>query len=119
VRFEPSDLLWLHLRKKIFPSQRKFKLLPRANGPFCVVARINDNVYKVDLPGEYNVSTTFNVSDFSPFLEDDFEDKEELDLRANPNQLGGDDMPHSNMTYESPLTRSKSKLITLLACIQN
>jgi hypothetical protein len=29
--------------------------------------KINDNAYKVDLLGEYNVSTTFNVSDLSPY----------------------------------------------------
>ena len=29
--------------------------------------RINVNAYKIDLPGEYNVSATFNVSDLSLF----------------------------------------------------
>ncbi|KAH9724552.1 hypothetical protein KPL70_007529 [Citrus sinensis] len=47
--------------------QRRSKLLPRGDGPFQVVARINDNAYKLDLPSEYNVSATFNVSDPSPF----------------------------------------------------
>jgi len=28
---------------------------------------INDNAYKVDLPSEYNVSVTFNVTDLSLF----------------------------------------------------
>ena len=50
-----------------FPAQRRSKLLPRGDGPFQVVAQINDNAYKLDLPGEYNVSATFNVSDLSPF----------------------------------------------------
>ena len=31
-----------------------------------MVERINDNAYKLDLPGEYDVNATFNVSDFSP-----------------------------------------------------
>ncbi|XP_021638700.2 uncharacterized protein LOC110634102 [Hevea brasiliensis] len=117
VRFELGDLVWLHLRKERFPNQRKSKLLPGADGPFHVVARINDNVHKVDLLGEYNVSSTFNVRDLSPYLEDDFEDGEELDLRANSNQHRRDDVPHDDMTYEGRLTESKSKLITLLACI--
>nr|GEV54076.1 putative nucleotidyltransferase, ribonuclease H [Tanacetum cinerariifolium] len=29
--------------------------------------KINDNAYKIELPGHYNVSTTFNVSDLSPY----------------------------------------------------
>jgi hypothetical protein len=43
-------LVWLHLRKDQFPDLRKSKLLPRADGPFKVVAKINDNAYKFELP---------------------------------------------------------------------
>ena len=32
-----------------------------------VLARINDNAYKLDFPSEYNISATFNVSNLSPF----------------------------------------------------
>ncbi|PON46826.1 hypothetical protein PanWU01x14_249210 [Parasponia andersonii] len=39
---------------------------------------MNDNAYRLDLPGEYNVSATFNVTDLSPFVAGD------EDLRANP-----------------------------------
>ena len=53
------------MRKKRFPEQRRSKLLPRGDGPFQVLERINDNAYKLDLPGEYNGSATFNVSDLS------------------------------------------------------
>ena len=31
---------------------------------------VGGNAYKIDLPGDYNVSTTFNVSDLSPYYED-------------------------------------------------
>ncbi|KAH9744256.1 hypothetical protein KPL70_003624 [Citrus sinensis] len=67
VVFQPRDWVWVHMRKERFPAQRRSKLLPRGDGPFQVVAQINDNAYKLDLPGEYNVSATFNVSDLSPF----------------------------------------------------
>ena len=43
-----------------------------------MVKKINDNAYKLDLLGEYNVSATFNVCDLSPF------DAGEVDLRMNP-----------------------------------
>ena len=82
--FDPDDWVWVHMRKERFPAQRRSKLLPRGDGPFQVLERINDNAYRLDLPGEYTVSATFNVSDLSPF------DAGE-DLRTNPSQEGGND----------------------------
>jgi hypothetical protein len=79
VVFEPGDWVWLHLRKDHFPEKWSSKLLPRGDGPFQVVERINDNAYKLDLPGEYGVHASFNVTDFSPFDVGD-------DLRTNPSQ---------------------------------
>jgi hypothetical protein len=38
-------------------------LMLRVDGSFRVLERVNDNAYKVDLPGEYNVSTIFNLKD--------------------------------------------------------
>ena len=61
VIFEPGDWVWVHMRKERFPEKRRSKLQPQGNGPFQVIERINDNAYKIDLPGEYNVSTSFNV----------------------------------------------------------
>ncbi|KAH9769539.1 Endonuclease [Citrus sinensis] len=54
VVFQPRDWVWVHMRKERFPAQRRSKLLLRGDDPFQVVARINDNAYKLDLPGEYN-----------------------------------------------------------------
>ena len=72
------------MRKDRFPEQRRSKLLPRGDGPFRVLERINDNAYKLELPGEYGVSASFNVSDLSPFDVGD-------DLRANHRQQGEND----------------------------
>ena len=66
--FEPGDLVWVHLRKDRFPEQCKSKLQARANGPFKVLRKINDNAYEIDLPSTYGVSTSFNVADLSPFF---------------------------------------------------
>jgi hypothetical protein len=55
VIFEPGDWVWVHMRKERFPAHRKTKLHPRGDGPFQILEKINDNAYKVDLPGEYKV----------------------------------------------------------------
>jgi len=87
VVFQPGDLVWVHLRKEKFPAKRKSKLMPRVDGPFKILERLNDNTYKVNLPSDYGVSATFNVADLSPYLEDDHLSN----LRENSPQQGKDD----------------------------
>ena len=83
--------------------------MPRGDGPFQVLERLNDNAYMIDLPEEYNVSSSFNVGDLMPY-----------DSRTNPFQEGGDDAstptphledPTMDTTSPScgPITRSKAK----------
>jgi hypothetical protein len=103
VRFEPEDLVWIHLSKGRFLSKHKSKLMPRADGPFQIIEKVNDNVYKVDLPGDYNVSATFNVKDLTPYLDDD----DDSDLRTNHFQPGVDDVYHGNY---NPLYKAKSNM---------
>ncbi|XP_074304655.1 uncharacterized protein LOC141639422 [Silene latifolia] len=85
--FKEGDLVWVNLRKERFSSKRKNKLMPRAEGPYKVVQRINDNTYKIELPGDYGVHATFNVGDLSPYLDDDGL----TELRSIPFKGGGDD----------------------------
>lgn len=40
------------------------------DGPFKVLKCINDYAYKIELPWDYGVSTTFNVIDILPYYED-------------------------------------------------
>jgi hypothetical protein len=62
VNLEPGDLVWLHLRKDRFPDLRKSKLMPRADGPFKIIEKINDNAYKLELPPEFVVlPLTFQI----------------------------------------------------------
>jgi hypothetical protein len=63
VKLEPGNLVWLHLRKEQFPDLRMSKLMSRADGPFKILEKINDNAYKLELPPEFGVSPTFNISD--------------------------------------------------------
>ena len=102
-----GDWVWLHLRKDRFPTKRKSKLSPRGDGPFQVLERINNNAYRLDLPEEYGVSTTFNISDLIPFAGGaDIEEEELTDLRSNPLQGEGDD---AILPRKGPVTRAMSK----------
>jgi len=58
-----------------------------ADGPFEVLENINDKAYKLELPGYYGVSATFNVADLSPYEADDYLS----DLRIKSSQQGEND----------------------------
>ena len=92
-------------------------MLPRGNGPFKVLARINDNAYQIELSGdEYAASNTFNVANLSPFqgheqsdsrstlFEEGDDDEDDIPLT----NIGQDPQPHE-YTYERPLTRARLK----------
>jgi hypothetical protein len=68
VKLEPGDLVWVHLRKVQFPELRKSKLMSHVAGPFKILAKINDNTYKLELPPEFGVSPSFNISDLRPYI---------------------------------------------------
>ena len=104
-----GDWVWLHLRKERFPTKRKSKLSPRGDGPFQVLERINNNAYRLDLPKEYAVNTTFNISDLIPFAGGaNTEEEEPTDLRSNPLQGEGDD---AILPRKGPVTRAMSKML--------
>jgi hypothetical protein len=87
VKLEPGDLVWLHLRKERFPELRKSKLMSHATGPFKILAKINDNAYKLELPPEFGVSSSFNISDLRPY----FGEEDEMPSRMTSMQEGEDD----------------------------
>ena len=58
--------------------------MPRGDGSFQILAKVNDNAYQLDLPSEYGVSSTFKVADLLPLdVGDDFY------LKTNPSQEKG------------------------------
>ena len=89
VIFEPGDWVWVHMRKERFPAYKTTKLHSRGDGPFQILEKINDNAYKVDLPDEYKVSATFNVSDFSPFDVGEDSWSNPFEERGNDGNQGG------------------------------
>jgi hypothetical protein len=106
--FEPGDLVWLHLRIERFPDLRKFKLMPRADGPFKVLEKINENAYKLDLPADFGVSPTFNIADLKPY----FGEEEELESRTTQMQEGEDDVDINTSNTSTPTHNQISGLIT-------
>jgi hypothetical protein len=117
VKFEAGDLVWLHLRKDIFPELRKSKLMPRAAGPYKILEKINDNAYTLELPPEFGISPTFNIADLKPYLGEE----DELASRKTPLQEGEDDeditpMDTNNtplVDVQGPVTRSRTRQLNL------
>jgi hypothetical protein len=71
---------------------------PRGNGPFCVLAKINDNAYKIDFPPSYGVSNTFNVADLVPYTSEDTSESRTTPFQGEEDNMT---MPLSN-TLQPP-----------------
>ncbi|XP_062103764.1 uncharacterized protein LOC133814872 [Humulus lupulus] len=74
--FEPGDWVWLHMRKERFPTQRRSKLLPRGDGPFQVLERINDNAYRLVDDNLFIGNTVKKLSNLKVWLETKFQMKD-------------------------------------------
>jgi hypothetical protein len=99
LNFEPNDLVWLHFRKEQFPDLRKSKLMSRADGPFKVLEKINENAYKLDLPVDFGVSPTFNIADLKPYLgeEDELESRGRLKCKKGRMMWTSTPVIHSHL----------------------
>jgi hypothetical protein len=89
----------------------------RADGHFKINEKINDNAYKLELPPEFEISPTFNISDLQHYLEDE----DEVLSRTTSMQEGEDDedITTSDTTTPSievqrPITRSRAQQLCLL-----
>jgi hypothetical protein len=117
IKLQPGDLVWLHLRKDRFPELRKSKLMPRADGPFKIIKKINDNAYKLELPPEFGVSPTFNISDLKPYLGEE----DEFESRTTPIHEGEDDEDITHLdtnnnhplNVQGPITRAWARQLNL------
>jgi hypothetical protein len=80
-----------------------------ADGPSKILEKINDNAYKLELPLEFGVSLTFNISDLRPYLGEE----DEVPSRTTSNQEGEDDEDITttdrttpSIEVQVPITRS-------------
>jgi hypothetical protein len=91
--------------------------MPRADGPFKILAKINGNAYKLELPPEFGVSPTFNIAYLRPYMGEE----DEFESRMNPLQEREDDeditTTHINnnppLSIEGPITRARARQLNL------
>jgi len=69
----------------------------RSDGTFQLIEKVGSNAYKLQLLGDIVVSTTFNIGDLSPYIEDTIEDP--LDLMSNPFEEGEDNTEASTQGH--------------------
>jgi hypothetical protein len=86
--------------------------MSRADGPFKILEKINDNAYKLELPPEFGVSPIFNILDLRPY----FGQEDEVPLRMTSIQEGEDDeditTPDTaipSIELQGPITRSRAQ----------
>ncbi|XP_068312511.1 transposon Ty3-I Gag-Pol polyprotein [Pyrus communis] len=97
MEFKESDLVWINLRKERFPRGRFGKLHDKVDGLFRVMKQIGENAYQLELPGNMEVSATFNVADLQPYYEHILEQKS--DSMTSHFQLGGNDEGPSERSH--------------------
>jgi hypothetical protein len=86
--------------------------MSRAAGPFKILAKINDNAYKLKLPAEFRVSPSFNILDLRFYLREE----DEMPSRMMSMQEGADDEDINtsatiipSVEIVDPITRSRAQ----------
>jgi hypothetical protein len=86
--------------------------MSRAAGPFKILAKINDNAYKLELPPEFGVSPSFNILDLRPYMREE----DEVPSRMMSVQEGQDDEDINtsakiipSIEILGPITRSRAQ----------
>jgi hypothetical protein len=82
--------------------------MPRADGPFKVLEKINENAYKLDLLVDFGISPTFNIADLKPY----FGEEDELESRTTQMQQGDDGVDINTSDTSTPTHNQISGPIT-------
>jgi len=112
LEFKHRDLVSLHLKKERLSSSRKNKLMTRGGGLNKVVQKVQESANKIELPEDVQISSTFNIRDLTPYLEDD--EKHNEDLRSN--LLQGERLTRSKLLDWTFTLPSKDIEPSMLKC---
>jgi len=63
LEFNEGDYVMIRIQLERFPSGSVKKLIARNIGPHKILKKINLNAYVIDLPSDFRISSTFNISD--------------------------------------------------------
>jgi len=63
LEFNEGDYVMIRIRPERFPPGAVKKLTARSAGSFKILKKINPNTYIIDLPPDFGISSTFNISD--------------------------------------------------------
>ena len=66
--FKEGDLVMVKIHPHRLPKLYS-KLQLKSYGPFKILSKINDNTYIVDIPNDWDISNSFNISDLVEFHE--------------------------------------------------
>ena len=83
--------------------------MPRADGPFKVLAKINDSSYKLELPSECGVSPTFSIADLKPYL-----GEEDEDIPINDTTTAATSVTPQVPEIQGPITRARARQLNYL-----
>jgi len=73
--------------------------MAQGDGSFKVLAKVGANAYKLDLLGEMAIFATFNISDLSPYVEDEINSE---NLRVNHFKGGEDNVDQALVQDPQP-----------------
>ncbi|PKA66487.1 hypothetical protein AXF42_Ash003141 [Apostasia shenzhenica] len=90
----------IRVRPKRFPSRVVKKLQAHGAGPFKILKKLGSNTYVVDLPSDFGISTTFNISDLVAY-------KEPTAIPSDPFELSSP--IEREPTPECPLSQTSAK----------
>ena len=68
-KFNEGDLVMVKLRPERFLPDTMKKLHVRGAGPFKIIKKIRPNAYVLELPPDFGISSTFNISDLREYNE--------------------------------------------------